>query len=870
MLDSTEPHFIRCIKPNSEKKSWVIEPQLVLDQLRCNGVLEGIRISRLGYPLRVPYNDFIKRFRPLAPAKDVLPPQPEKAAEAILGTTKLKRMDDYQFGRSKVFLRANVNAFLEKLRNEKVAVCAIRVQRAYRRHLFRRNYKKWRNETRAAALIQKNVRLWLQVKGRLWNQIFTAMKPMLKTTKLDEELHEAKTQLAQNKETLAKTEAERDELAKKQKDAQRRIEELDQHIQVQSKRSKDLTEELQDVRQKAALASSVAATTQQQLNDKVDDLSNMLATEQESKVKLQKEVLSLTAKSQDLEEDLASAKDGIALLEKTKSSLSAQVKELQDRVAKLEDEVAALKKAKAALEQELAAAKATIEAEQRAKGEAQRQLQQSQSDLTQTREDLEANKQAKARLERAVKSNEARISDLEASLESGDKDKSELAKQANRQVDELKAQIEQEVAVRQKTQQEKEAREVEIAQVKAGLAKEKGDREKVERDRAEQKRQIEELTAALEAEKAARAAAEKARAKADATVKEVTDNLEAEQGAKQRLEKTKKQQDQDIAELTAARDTANAKVGELDQHVKDLEGAIESLNIQIESEQRVKAQLTKGRDLMEAKVSELQEQLEERSGKEATNIKSLIREQQMLKEQIETEIESKQRAEEVARDANAMVIKLTQQLQGMVDKAKFEALDREAKSRDEAHTAERDELKAAKDKAETALRKAKDVAATAEAATADRDSRIAKLDSDLKAAREQADRTAAELTAVTAQAAALNEKSRKVESELATMQGQMEEEALKASQRISKQKKEYEALTADLNEQIETLEASVQKAEARARRAAADAQEASSSAEAKVASVNSAKAALEKQLFDLKAALEAGGEKKVEDVRRAL
>lgn len=60
-IDSTNAHYIRCIKPNEAKAAWELEPQMVLSQLRACGVLETIRISCAGYPTRWSFEEFAER-----------------------------------------------------------------------------------------------------------------------------------------------------------------------------------------------------------------------------------------------------------------------------------------------------------------------------------------------------------------------------------------------------------------------------------------------------------------------------------------------------------------------------------------------------------------------------------------------------------------------------------------------------------------------------------------------------------------------------------------------------------------------------------------------------------------------------------------
>ena len=61
-LHTTSPHFVRCIIPNEIKTPGILDAALVLHQLRCNGVMEGIRICRMGFPSRMMYAEFKQRY----------------------------------------------------------------------------------------------------------------------------------------------------------------------------------------------------------------------------------------------------------------------------------------------------------------------------------------------------------------------------------------------------------------------------------------------------------------------------------------------------------------------------------------------------------------------------------------------------------------------------------------------------------------------------------------------------------------------------------------------------------------------------------------------------------------------------------------
>merc|ERR1719330_563901 len=82
-LYSCEPHFVRCLVPNTHKKPGEVEPPLIMHQLTCNGVLEGIRICMRGFPNRMLYPDFKMRYAILG-AKEIASSSDNKVATYAL------------------------------------------------------------------------------------------------------------------------------------------------------------------------------------------------------------------------------------------------------------------------------------------------------------------------------------------------------------------------------------------------------------------------------------------------------------------------------------------------------------------------------------------------------------------------------------------------------------------------------------------------------------------------------------------------------------------------------------------------------------------------------------------------------------------
>ncbi|KAJ5320518.1 hypothetical protein PENANT_c033G03137 [Penicillium antarcticum] len=142
-INSTEVHYIRCIKPNEAKEAWKFEGPMVLSQLRACGVLETVRISTAGYPTRWTYEEFAIRYYMLCHSSQWTSEIREMCHAILrkaLGEASHQKQVKYQLGLTKIFFRAGMLAFLENLRTSRLNECAIMIQKNLRAKYYRRRY----------------------------------------------------------------------------------------------------------------------------------------------------------------------------------------------------------------------------------------------------------------------------------------------------------------------------------------------------------------------------------------------------------------------------------------------------------------------------------------------------------------------------------------------------------------------------------------------------------------------------------------------------------------------------------------------------------------------------------------------------------
>ncbi|XP_019427767.1 PREDICTED: myosin-11-like [Lupinus angustifolius] len=181
-LNSTEPHYIRCVKPNNLLKPAIFENMNIMQQLRCGGVLEAIRISCAGYPTRRPFFDFVNRFGLLASEAMEANYDEKAVCKKILDKMGLK---GYQIGKTKVFLRAGQMAELDGRRAQVLSNAAKSIQRRVRTHQARRHY---------LALRKKTIYVQSRWRGRLACKLYDGLRREAAAKKIQKNVrrHEAR------------------------------------------------------------------------------------------------------------------------------------------------------------------------------------------------------------------------------------------------------------------------------------------------------------------------------------------------------------------------------------------------------------------------------------------------------------------------------------------------------------------------------------------------------------------------------------------------------------------------------------------------------------------------------------------------------
>ncbi|KAL1767437.1 myosin-9 [Sigmodon hispidus] len=569
-LRNTNPNFVRCIIPNHEKKAGKLDPHLVLDQLRCNGVLEGIRICRQGFPNRVVFQEFRQRYEILTP--NSIPKGFMDGKQACVLMIKALELDSnlYRIGQSKVFFRAGVLAHLEEERDLKITDVIIGFQACCRGYLARKAFAKRQQQLTAMKVLQRNCAAYLRLRNWQWWRLFTKVKPVLNSKRHEDELIAKEMELTKMQEKHLAAENRLTEMETLQSQLMAEKLQLQEQLQAET----ELCAEAEELRARLT-------AKKQELEEICHDLEARVEEEEERCQHLQAEKKKMQQNIQELEEQLEEEESARQKLQLEKVTTEAKLKKLEEEQIILEDQNCKLAKEKKLLEDRVAEFTTNL---------------------------MEEEEKSKS-LAKLKNKHEAMITDLEERLRREEKQRQELEKTRRKlegdstdlsdQIAELQAQI---AELKMQLAKKEEELQAALARVEEEAAQKNMALKKIR----ELEAQISELQEDLESERASRNKAEKQKRdlgeELEALKTELEDTLDST-AAQQEL-RSKREQEVSILKKTLE-DEAKTHEAQIQEMRQKHSQAVEELAEQLEQTKRVKATLEKAKQTLENERGEL-------------------------------------------------------------------------------------------------------------------------------------------------------------------------------------------------------------------------------------------------------------------------
>merc|ERR1712168_730480 len=186
-LYGCEPHLVRCLVPNTHKKPGDVEPPLIMHQLTCNGVLEGIRIAMRGFPNKMLYPEFKYRYACLGANELASSDDNKVAVFALMDKVEFPR-ERYRLGHTVIFFRAGALARLEECRDRLVHNLIRKLQgEVYKRVLVPR-YQQKADQRMLIEVAQRQFKKYMYLRDWGWFVLIQATRPMIGRLDPNEEL----------------------------------------------------------------------------------------------------------------------------------------------------------------------------------------------------------------------------------------------------------------------------------------------------------------------------------------------------------------------------------------------------------------------------------------------------------------------------------------------------------------------------------------------------------------------------------------------------------------------------------------------------------------------------------------------------------
>ena len=347
-LHSTHPHFVRCIIPNHKKRPKQLSAPLVLDQLRCNGVLEGIRIARTGFPNRLPFSEFRQRYEVLCRNMPKGYLEGQIAAAIMLEKLNLDK-SLFRVGLTKVFFRAGVLAELEEQRDALIREIMSRFQSIARGFTQRRIAHKRLYRAEATRIVQRNFQVYLELCENPWWRLLVKMKPLLGATRTSGEVRKRDEMIQKLNEKMKQEANERQRLDDERRNTYTEMQRIQQTLESERALALDKEEIFKRLQfREAELSDKLAGAIddQEKLEDQLDDLleAKRVAEQQAEEWRSQLEqaghiIAKLETEKRELAQKLDNLDSEMNDLARTQSERSAEEARLSQEVRMLQSQL---------------------------------------------------------------------------------------------------------------------------------------------------------------------------------------------------------------------------------------------------------------------------------------------------------------------------------------------------------------------------------------------------------------------------------------------------------------------------------------------------------------------------------------------------
>merc|ERR1712012_739592 len=333
-LHNCEPHFVRCLVPNTHKKPGEVEPPLIMHQLTCNGVLEGIRICMRGFPNRMLYPDFKLRYSCLGQDAIKSSSDNKTAVWALMDGIPFDR-ERYRLGHTLVFFRAGSLGALEEERDKLVIKWVRMIQGEVLKRVRGRVYQKKFDRRELIKVGQRNFRKYLASRDWGWFVLIQKTRGLIGLPNPEEELRlleeKANATYGQYKEALDVT-----------ANLQGSMDGLKAEIEAMGKQ---LAEEQGNIsvytdRQTKATATKVQAEAE------LKEAQAVLSSEESSRVALAAEVKAHSGSIGVVKKEIEDIELAIAKVELEKGNRDHTIKVLQDEIGEQDEVINKLNKEK--------------------------------------------------------------------------------------------------------------------------------------------------------------------------------------------------------------------------------------------------------------------------------------------------------------------------------------------------------------------------------------------------------------------------------------------------------------------------------------------------------------------------------------------